>query len=42
MTLQGIVFAQWDNNWLKAFLGVMLLGAVLVNNWIRYRAEVRK
>jgi simple sugar transport system permease protein len=42
MTLQGIVFAQWDNNWLKAFLGVMLLGAVLVNNWIRRRAEVRK
>ena len=42
MTLQGIVFAQWDNNWLKAFLGVMLLGAVLVNNWIRYRAEVRR
>ncbi len=41
MTLQGIVFAQWDNNWLKAFLGVMLLGAVLVNNWIRQQAEVR-
>jgi simple sugar transport system permease protein len=41
MTLQGIVFAQWDNNWLKAFLGVMLLGAVLVNNWIRRRAELR-
>jgi simple sugar transport system permease protein len=42
MTLQGIVFAQWDNNWLKAFLGVMLLGAVLVNNWIRRRAELRR
>jgi len=42
MTLQGIVFAQWDNNWLKAFLGVMLLAAVLVNNWIRRQAEVRK
>jgi simple sugar transport system permease protein len=38
MTYQGIVFAQWDNNWLKAFLGVMLLAAVLVNNWIRARA----
>lgn len=24
MTLQGIVFAQWDNNWLKAFLGGMI------------------
>lgn len=42
MTLQGIVFAQWDNNWLKSFLGAMLLGAVLVNNWIRRSAEVRK
>jgi simple sugar transport system permease protein len=42
MTLQGIVFAQWDNNWLKAFLGVMLLAAVLVNNWIRHQAEIRK
>lgn len=42
MTYQGIVFAQWDNNWLKAFLGVMLLGAVLVNNWVRRRAEVSR
>lgn len=42
MTYQGIVFAQWDNDWLKAFLGVMLLGAVLVNNWLRRRAEARK
>jgi simple sugar transport system permease protein len=42
MTYQGIVFAQWDNNWLKAFLGVMLLAAVLVNNWVRRRAEVSR
>ena len=42
MTYQGIVFAQWDNNWLKAFLGVMLLAAVLVNNWVRERAGVRR
>lgn len=38
MTLQGIVFAQWDNNWLKAFLGVLLLLAVLVNLFVRRRA----
>lgn len=38
MTLQGIVFAQWDNNWLKAFLGVMLLLAVLVNLYVRKQA----
>ncbi|ACZ31487.1 Monosaccharide-transporting ATPase [Xylanimonas cellulosilytica DSM 15894] len=35
----GIVYAGWDNNWLKAFLGVMLLLAVLLNNFIRERAE---
>ncbi len=41
MTLQGIVFAQWDNNWLKAFLGGMLLLAVLVNLSVQRRAGVR-
>ncbi|WP_020573377.1 ABC transporter permease [Actinopolymorpha alba] len=42
MTYQGIVFAQWDNNWLKAFLGVMLLAAVLVNTYVRRRVEVSR
>ena len=41
MTDQGIVYAGWDNDWLKPFLGVMLLRAVLVNNWVR-RAERRQ
>jgi len=39
MANQGIVYAGWDNNWLKAFLGAMLLGAVLLNEWVRKRAE---
>ena len=39
MVNQGIVYSGWDNNWLKAFLGVMLLGAVLLNEWVRKRAE---
>ncbi|GLU47494.1 ABC transporter permease [Nocardiopsis ansamitocini] len=39
MTYQGIVFAGWDNNWLKAFLGAMLLAAVVVNMYVRKRAE---
>lgn len=34
MTFQGIVFAGWDSNWLKAILGAMLLAAVLVNRFI--------
>jgi simple sugar transport system permease protein len=41
MTLQGIVFAQWDNNWLKFFLGVLLLLAVMVNLYVRRRAGDR-
>jgi simple sugar transport system permease protein len=39
MTEKGIVYANWDSDWLKAFLGVMLLGACLINNWVRKRAE---
>ncbi len=39
MVQLGIVFEGWDNDWLYAFLGVMLLGAVLVNNWVKARAE---
>ena len=39
MVNQGIVYSGWDSNWLKAFLGVMLLGAVLLNEWVRKRAE---
>ena len=42
MVNQGIVYAGWDNNWLKAFLGVMLLGAVLLNEWVRKRAETAR
>ncbi|MEJ7707942.1 MAG: ABC transporter permease [Nocardioidaceae bacterium] len=39
MVNQGIVYEGWDNDWLYAILGVMLLGAVLVNNWVKARAE---
>ncbi len=31
MTVQGIVYAGWDPNWFRFFLGVMLLFAVLLN-----------
>jgi simple sugar transport system permease protein len=34
---QGIIFAQIDSDWYKFFLGVMLVVAVLVNNWFRRR-----
>src|SRR3982751_5057148 len=42
MVGQGIVYAGWDSDWLYAFLGVMLLGAVLVNNWGKTRAELMR
>jgi len=39
MAQQGIVFADWNSDWFQLFLGIMLLGAVLVNNTFRRRAE---
>jgi simple sugar transport system permease protein len=38
MVNQGIVFAGWDSDWFQAFLGAMLLAAVLVNRFILTRA----
>ncbi|GAB3966379.1 ABC transporter permease [Actinoallomurus acanthiterrae] len=42
MTTQGIVYAGWNPDWFKFFLGGMLLGATLLNLWVRRRAEVTK
>jgi simple sugar transport system permease protein len=39
MTKQGIVYAQWDNDWFKLFLGAMLLFATLANRAVRRWAE---
>jgi simple sugar transport system permease protein len=39
MTKQGIVYAQWDNDWFKLFLGAMLLFATLTNRAVRRWAE---
>lgn len=38
ITKQGIFFAGIPGDWYQAFLGVLLLAAVLVNNWVRVRA----
>jgi simple sugar transport system permease protein len=35
----GITFAGWDTDWFYAFLGVMLLSAVLLNNYTQREAE---
>src|SRR3954452_676467 len=39
MAFIGIQFAGWNTDWRFLFLGVILLVAVLVNNYIRKRAE---
>ncbi|WP_327434873.1 MULTISPECIES: ABC transporter permease [unclassified Streptomyces] len=41
MVQQGIVYAGWNPDWFKAFLGVMLLGATLINLWVRRTATRR-
>ncbi|MCX3063025.1 ABC transporter permease [Streptomyces beihaiensis] len=39
MANKGIVFAEWNPDWYKFFLGAMLLLAALLNAWVRKRAE---
>ncbi len=39
MTSKGIVYAQWNPDWFKFFLGAMLLLAALLNSWVKHRAE---
>jgi simple sugar transport system permease protein len=40
MARVGIVFAGWDTDWFYSFIGIMLLVAVLVNDYTRKRAEM--
>jgi simple sugar transport system permease protein len=42
MTSLCIVYAGWDPNWFKAFLGVMLLLAVMVNSYVKRLSTTRK
>ncbi|GAA4195252.1 ABC transporter permease [Microbacterium oryzae] len=42
MTSLGIVYAGWDPNWFRAFLGVMLVLAVLVNLYVKKLSTTRK
>jgi simple sugar transport system permease protein len=42
MTNQGIVYAGWNPDWFYFFLGALLLGAILLNNWVRKRAEAMR
>ncbi len=42
MTSLCIVYAGWDPNWFRAFLGVMLLLAVMVNLYVKRLSTMRK
>ena len=42
MARQGIPAARWNSDWRFAFLGVILLTAVIANNQIRSRAEASR
>ncbi|TCN44396.1 simple sugar transport system permease protein [Kribbella orskensis] len=41
MTQLGVVYAGWNADWFKAFLGVMLLLATIVNLAVKKRADLR-
>jgi simple sugar transport system permease protein len=42
MANQGIVLAGWNPDWFYFFLGALLLGAILLNSWVRKRAEAMR
>jgi simple sugar transport system permease protein len=42
MANQGIVYAGWNPDWFYFFLGALLLGAILLNNFVRKRAEAMR
>ena len=39
MVQLGIIDAQWDSNWTYTFQGAILFAAVLLNTFVRARAE---
>ena len=42
MSKQGIPLSKWNSDWRFAFLGVILLTAVISNNFIRRKAEASR
>ena len=39
MTQLGINYANWNPDWFRTFLGVLLLVATLVNMYVKRRAD---
>ena len=42
MAQLGIVYAGWNPDWFYFFLGALLLGAILLNSFVRRRAEAMR
>ena len=42
MSVQGIPSARWNSDWRFVFLGLILLSAVVANNFIRSKAEATR
>lgn len=42
MTMQGVIYAGWNSDWFKFFVGAMLLAATVINTWLRIRASQGK
>lgn len=42
MTFEGVIYANWNSDYFALFLGVILLLAVLLNTWVRRRAEAAR
>lgn len=42
MTTQGVIYAGWNSDWFKFFVGAMLLAATVINTWLRIRASQGK
>jgi simple sugar transport system permease protein len=41
VAVEGIIYAGWNPDWVKFFVGAMLLLAMLVNMWVRVQANKR-
>ncbi len=39
MTIQGVVYADWNPDWFRFFVGATLLAATVFNNWVRVRSS---
>jgi simple sugar transport system permease protein len=42
MASLGIIYAGWSSDWFQLFLGILLLGATILNHYVRRRAEAAR